>query len=388
MTEELYHFTLLDPDEAELLLPMLQPVCAANPNDYDAQCRLADCLLAQGDVAGATAIYERVRNAAPDIVHAHAALLYIMVKDNPAVRAAIDLPLRLRTIHGRQMLVWYAFPDTNAELAQFPYYNRSMGKLAQLVKTKYPDLTILDVGANLGQSIAEVYAYSPTPCLSVECGPQNYALCRYNVKRISADNEAVHALVGPEGLYGTFEYAKDFELSGAKKPEWGFSTPVSAGAEGAVPTVSLNTIVARYPRWANSKLVKIDAEGWDWQIIQDCKNFWSAARPLVYFEHNFEYVKDRQAGHDQSLAAVQTLLDCGYTHFLVQDGRGHMIVQVNADHIARFHEINLHLYMLRDVHKGTHYFDVTAVHAEDVDLVQGIYQVSLSPELRQIRRPA
>ncbi len=385
MAEDVFHFTPLSRDEAELLKPMVEPL-AANANDYAAQCRLADCMLAEGDVTGATAIYERVRGAAPDMVHAHAALLYISVRDNPTVRAAIDLPLRLRNIHGQQMLVWFAFPDTAQEHAEYPYFNRTLGKWAKVIKNKYPDLAILDVGANVAQSVAEVYAYAPTPCLSVECGPQNYALARYNSKRISADNEVVNALVGPEGLYGTFEYAKHFDMPGAKKPEWGFAAPVDAGAEGAVPTVSLNTIIARYPRWADSKLVKIDAEGWDWQIIQDCKGFWAAARPVIFFEHNFEYVKDRQAGHDQSLAAVKTLLDCGYTHFLVQDGRGHMITQINADHLARFHEINLHLYMLRDVYRGVNYFDVTAIHGDDADLAARLYQASLSPELQQIRR--
>jgi len=366
---------------------MLMPLCAANPNDYRTQCRLADCLLAEGDIAGAAAIYESVREAAPDIVHAHAALLYLMVRDQPDILAAIDLPLRLRTVHGRQMLVWYAFPDTNAELQHFPFYNRTLGKLAQVLKNKYPDLTILDVGANIGQSIAEVYAYAPAPCLSIECGPQNFALCRYNVKRISADNEAVHALVGPEGLYGAIEYAKSFDLPGAQKPEWIFATPVVAGAANAIPTISLMSLIGCYPGWADSRLVKIDAEGWDWQIIQDSKNFWTTARPVIYFEHNFEYVTDRQAGHTQSLAAVQTLLDCGYTNFFVQDGRGHIMMQITTDHIQRFHEINMHLYLLKDVQKNVVYFDITAVHADDMDLCDAIYQSALPNDLRQINRP-
>lgn len=382
---EYHHLQLLPPAEVELAMPVLEATVEGEPDNPVVKCHLADCYLTLGRFAEAEALYRAARDAAPELVHAHCGLLYLEVRDKPAVLEAINLPLRLRRIHGQLMLVWYAFPDLQAELDQHPHFNRTLGRLAKVLQPKYPDLAILDIGANCAQSVAEVYAQQPVPMLSVECGMQNYALCHYNTKRIHPQNEAVQALVGPEGLHGAVRYWKSFELENAAKPEWIYATPVGASDEGAVPTVALTTIVKTHPRFANSKLVKIDAEGWDWQIIIDSASFWQQTKPIIFFEHNFEYVKDRQAAHTLSLQAIKTLLNSGYNHFLVYEVHGKIMQTINHEHLQRMHELNLHLYLHKQELGPWPYLDICAIHDEDIDLIPAIYQSGLSADLQGIK---
>ena len=55
-----------------------------------------------------------------------------------------------------------------------PGYSSNLGRLAQIVQSKYPDLTLVDVGANVGDSVAIVRRRIHCPILCVE-GEERFA---------------------------------------------------------------------------------------------------------------------------------------------------------------------------------------------------------------------
>ena len=381
-TQELYHFVPLSLIEAEALLPLMQVAGGAQATDPMMQMRYADCLLAIGRTDVARDIYSQLIAANPWFLPAHTAMLYLQVKDQPDLVAATDLPLRLRNIYESPLLVWHAFPDTNLEMQQHPYFNRLLGLLAKMLYARLPDLSVLDIGSNIGQSVAEIQYYVPTPCLSVECGAQNFSLTRYNVQRLNPKNRALHALVGITGQYGSMTYVKTFAgFEGLAAPEWIQPDRADSSDENAVAAKSLPELLSMAPEFNNSRLVKIDAEGWDWDIIVDNPGFWQRNQPWLFFENNPEFAPSWPAGNARLGDAVRTLMAAGYQQFLVFDDRGRYVCQVRHDHLARFHELNAFQALNRRTGGSIGHYDILAVPAAEAawipELLASMFPVDL-----------
>ncbi len=382
MHPELYHFIPLSRQEAEEFLPLAEAAGGMAATDMMMRMRYADCLLALGNTDQAEKIYEDLVRQDVWFLPAHAALLYLQVQHQPELVAAINLPLRLRKIYDFPMLVWYAFPDSDLEMQQKPYFNRLLGLLAKLLHTRISDLTALDIGANIGQSVAEVQYHAPIPCLSIECGPQNFALTQYNVSRLNLNNKALHALVGIDGQYGKMNYVKQFPgFENAAAPEWIQPDRADSTDAGAVPAKPLMQLLDTAPEFKNSRMVKIDAEGWDWDIISGNAEFWRKNQPWLFYENNPEFFKDWREGNACSIGAMQTLIEAGYQDFMIFDHEGRYLGQVSDNHAARMHELNAFHTLHRRTGGCIGHYDILAVPAAEAGWIPDLLADMFPPDL-------
>ena len=52
--------------------------------------------------------------------------------------------------------------------ARWKRYDRALGEIAHIVRGKYPDLRAVDIGANVGDTAALIFAYDDIPTLCIE----------------------------------------------------------------------------------------------------------------------------------------------------------------------------------------------------------------------------
>src|SRR5579864_5224210 len=137
-----------------------------------------------------------------------------------------------------------------------PEYSQNLGRITFCVKQKYPDLTMLDVGANIGDSVAIVRACSEHPILCIEGEERFFQLLAENTKHLEGI-ELEQAFLGAEGDRAT-----------GIKIEHGNAYLQMNSSTGKMRLFTLSDVLQHHPRFHNSKLLKLDAEAFDCRIIE------------------------------------------------------------------------------------------------------------------------
>lgn len=155
-----------------------------------------------------------------------------------------------------------------------PLYSKNIGTVAKLLKDHYPNLTMVDIGANIGDTAAIVNRQCPVPMLCVEGSPRFYDYLKANLSTMAVDAEPDLALVGNE-------------INGPQRLVLKEGTARSElDVEAGVRAQSLSTILARHPRFMNFKLLKVDTDGFDCSILGGELPLLEKHHPVIFFEYD------------------------------------------------------------------------------------------------------
>ena len=241
-------------------------------------------------------------------------------------------------------------------------YDTALGYIAKLVFTKYPDSAAIDVGANVGDSVALIRSYAEVPVLCIEGSPAFVSYLRGNTSRL-ANIDILECFVGTEGA--AVDVGQLASARGTTSVVGATRTDPAAGADA--PMRSLETILRDHPRYASAKLLKIDTDGFDFAILRTSSEMLARTMPVVHFEYDVCFRPDGEA---ESIAAITTLVKAGYVHFVVYDNFGNFMSSFSSGVADRFGDFNTCLLSNR-VKSGTpaiYYLDVCAFVGPDRDL--------------------
>lgn len=167
-------------------------------------------------------------------------------------------------------------------LAAFPQYNRPLAlagqAIAEVGEANSP-LVVIDVGANIGETIAIIEERCPGVgrYLCIEADREIAELCRSNHKA----NDRVHVeqcFIGEKE--GAAVWLKD---DGRANP----STKLAAQKEApnCDRLVRLDTIAGQFAgRFGAASLIKIDTEGYDFSVLRSASGLLCQYKPAIYFE--------------------------------------------------------------------------------------------------------
>jgi FkbM family methyltransferase len=232
-------------------------------------------------------------------------------------------------------------------------YGQNLVQLAALL-AEDGELTVLDVGANIGDSAAQILHAADGRVLCVEADP---FYLRY--LHLNADPDpritVVEALLAPGASQAA---ASAVRVGGTTR----FAEGVGADA---MPVVAVTALSELHPEFDRLRLVKSDTDGYDTTLIQAIAETWSDASPVLFFE--YDHVLTRLAGHDPVIV-WGCLADLGYTAVAVWDNDGHPLGRTTVDQVAEQASI------LDDPFKerGYHYWDVAVVHGADASGLRAV----------------
>lgn len=243
----------------------------------------------------------------------------------------------------------------------YPQYSSNIGRIASAVQQKYPDLTMVDIGANIGDTVAIVRVETEIPILSIEGAPAYLALLNENLRTLrDVEIEAAFLDSSPGPLSASLRMSDGTgHLALREEPE----------AELSVTT--LDDVLLRHPRFASSKLTKSDTDGMDCQILSGARRHLMEARPVLFFEYDPDLTA--RAGADAS--AVFDLLDAtGYRHVLVYENTGDLLLLLDLHDKRLTGDLNAFF----SGHNGRRYADLCAFHATDTDLALELHESELT----------
>jgi FkbM family methyltransferase len=230
-----------------------------------------------------------------------------------------------------------------------PGYMSHLGVAASLLKSKYPGLAVLDIGANVGDTACIIKSGADVPLWCVEGDDYTFGLLEGNLRQFQ--NVAAHKLFLGEKT-GTL--AATFEKSG-----WNATIKPDDSAAQKIQIVSLDDFLAAQPKAPEFKLMKIDAEGFDCAIIRGAQNFLRQARPALTFEYNRD---NMEAIGENGLDTLSLLSGLGYSRVAFHDCDGRFFATATLSDTSFIRD--LHDYA-DGKHGAIYYFDLTVFHRDD-----------------------
>ena len=234
----------------------------------------------------------------------------------------------------------------------WPHYNRNLGRIAKVLYDCQPDLRAVDVGANVGDSVAVVRADAEFPVLCVEPDPRFFDLLKRNTAQFR-DVVLVQEYLGE----GPAEVAGRLSLAGG-------TGHLEAGApqDETIQIRTLCDVLSEHPEFAGAKLVKIDTDGYDCKILRGAAPWLARSKPVLFFEYD-PYFLSLQS--DDGLSVFATLKQLGYSDLLIYDNVGKLISSERLDEDAALSRMH---YEYCDGQRGGLYVDLCVFHGEDSEL--------------------
>ena len=251
-----------------------------------------------------------------------------------------QLPLRIRLSH---QLPYYR--------RRFPQYSSNVGRIGAAMLEKYPDLSLIDIGANVGDTVAIVRELAHFPILCIEGSPAYLPLLRINVDHL-ADVEIEAGYVGGES---------GAVAASARTVDGTGYLAIGGSDQETILLRSLYEIILRHPRFASSKLVKSDTDGMDCQILAGAADYLASMRPAIFFEYDPDLTARAGAS---AIRVFDVLKGAGYRQALVYENTGDLILLLDMEDNRLLADLDAFF----SGHNGLRYADICAFHASDSDL--------------------
>lgn len=253
-------------------------------------------------------------------------------------------PYRVETDNVALLQSYRDYPDTNAVIY----------RLSRQLAAEGPG-AFVDVGANCGDSTALAKWAAPEwPVLCVEGDPGLAALLRRNLAGLSG-------IAIAESYLGATAAAITVQLD---KAGWNNTLKANTGSGTTIALTTLDSVIGRWPHRADTRLLKIDTEGYDVPILFGGQQLLREVNPVVIFEYNREAMADTG---QNGWPVFDLLRGHGYDRAVFYDAFGRMLLAHSLRDPA----------LLRDMHDyaegrlgRVYYYDVVCFHGKEAEAAE------------------
>jgi FkbM family methyltransferase len=259
-----------------------------------------------------------------------------------------------RNVQGVQLyLPWaHALPDY-ARLR--PTYGQNLVRLAEALdrhgdSTGKP-MSVLDIGANVGDSAAQIMSHTSARVLCVEGDPYWVRYLRMNLGSDPRATIEESLLVPTEGQWASATAVRSHTGTTHFSSE--------KDNDDAMPRVSVRELRDMHPDFDGLRLVKSDTDGFDPSLVPAVAETWKDVGPVLFFEFDPGLAKS-VVPSDPHLVWEQ-LAALGYEHVAVWDNTGDPLGRLSIAEAAG----NSPSLEPRPVHLGYDFWDVAVVRADD-----------------------
>jgi len=275
----------------------------------------------------------------------------------------------VRDVQGVSLVLpWeHKLPDY---VEMFPDYGQNLVELARRLAVQSAPLSVIDIGANVGDSALQIVAATDAMVLCVEADDYWLGYLRENVRGEPRITTAPVFLSTADDVFAV----TPVRSGGTSRFE------VGAKASSSPPVLSPVQLRESFSDFESVRLIKSDTDGFDTRIVPGAAAAWSKNRPVLFFE--FDPQLTRMAGEPNPGALWGELAALGYNEYAVWDNFGQPLGRLGSNHVEEVQGV------LDDTleSRGYHYWDVAAVHESDVlglqalaDLMPGQFPLPPSP---------
>jgi FkbM family methyltransferase len=255
----------------------------------------------------------------------------------------------------------------------FCYYDKILPLIPKLADNKGSDGWVIDIGANVGDSVYSMLKYTSANFLCVEADEEYYNLLK---KNISTLEDQYKNRIKCVKAFCTLDTSNNFTT----KRDHGTACKVRVDKNDAnnnkIRSFTLKEIINKYNiRAQNINLIKVDTDGYDWECIMSMDNLLRENEILLYWENYFEKGNVLQLKGYFDL--INYLKDNKYTHFFFFDYGGNYISQGGYKLLS---DMNNYMYRIKEKNtpETLPYLDILACKNNQAEAVQKMLQTFYS----------
>jgi len=233
-------------------------------------------------------------------------------------------------------------------VALYPDYNFNLPRIIKYVSQFVPDVRVIDIGANIGDTVAFIKNYTDVPILCIDGEEKYLATLRKNVAKYSNVSICL-SLVGAE--------TKETNLK--LKMDKGTAFVEESKEKTTIRT--LENILGEFVDFKNSKIVKVDTDGYDTLILRGSENYLRTNNPMLFFEFDPFLISKN---NDDPFNFMDYLMDCRYYYFIFYTNTGDYLLSCNAGERHIIYEV-VNYFSGR---KMETFADICAFHKNDEEL--------------------
>lgn len=228
-----------------------------------------------------------------------------------------------------------------------------VGIAARYISAKYPSGTIVDIGANIGDTAAIVANYAHNKLILVEPSEYFFDFLVRNVSQLPNKVIVKRSLIFDGSMIsGYFSH-------------WKGTASFIEDQEGdiKIKTEKLADIADE-----KTCFVKIDTDGYDFQILLASLEWLASVHPVVLFENEI-----RNSEHlTKANELYVQLQNIGYTFFIVWDDPG--FYHLSTTDLSILLDLNRYLLKVSQYKgpKNLYNYDVLCLHKQDEDIYKNI----------------
>ncbi|WP_311951290.1 FkbM family methyltransferase [Mucilaginibacter terrae] len=266
-----------------------------------------------------------------------------------------NAPTDLKQVKVGQYTLWAnAQHPIQSYLETHKYYSRNLPRLAKYIEEKYSSYSIIDVGSNIGDSVALIRSADvKQPIFCFEGEHEYYKLLQTNLQQFNN-------VTAYEAFLGENNETK----SGATEVSDGTAKlNLKAGSEIEVKSL---TDLAIANNINNIKLLKIDTDGFDFKILRGAITLIEKNKTILFFEYDAAYLEEQG---ENGVTMFKILNKSGYNKLLFYDNFGKLLINLTT---IDTDQITLLYNYMRKKEGAFPYYDVIAFHCEDDDLADKV----------------
>lgn len=206
--------------------------------------------------------------------------------------------------------------DLPIHRAQHVGYSENLGVIAAALAGRQPGFTVIDVGANVGDSVAILRGYTSCPILCIEGNEGFLSHLARNLIDVP-DVEVAETYVGsPVG--GDLTTHRVVRARGTAR-----LVPAGTDHDDGITVAALADILDAHPRFASPGLLKLDTDGHDVAILLGAVDLLREHSPTVFLE--FDPTLSREVGRVDAYALFGPLTELGYGRWLFHSNVGELL---------------------------------------------------------------
>ncbi|MEO8887422.1 MAG: FkbM family methyltransferase [Mucilaginibacter sp.] len=234
------------------------------------------------------------------------------------------------------------------------YYSRNLPRIAKYLESKYPTYGIIDVGANIGDTVALIRSHGVKQHIyAVEGEPTYVGMLKQNM-----------GLFKDVTVFETFLGEATHRLDGGTEVTDG-TARLNKNSGTQIQVTKLDDL-ATENNLQNIKLLKIDTDGFDFKILRGSLGFIKEQKPVIFFEYDAVYLEEQGENGTDIFASLHNL---GYNTALFYDNYGKLLLSLTIDNTATITQ--LYNYM-RKKESAFPYYDVCVFHKNDEGLANEV----------------
>lgn len=235
-------------------------------------------------------------------------------------------------------------------LEKYPNYSSNLPRIASKVKEKYTDLSLIDVGANVGDTVALLRNKDYFPIACIEGDDGFFEFLQNNIKQFRDVT--------------TFKYFlgdKSNSINAEIEKKDGTARIIKSNNK--IKFITLDDFTKLNPQFKSAKILKIDTDGYDIKIINGGLSYIQNTKPILFFEYDEVYLSEMG---DDITPTLQKLKEIGYNKIMFFDNYGRFLLSTKLNETELIKQLQSYI-----TNKGGafQYYDVCLFHNEDNEIV-------------------